>query len=140
MRRKANRRCETMESRSAIMRAVGSVNTSPELTVRRLLHSLGYRYRLHIKTLPGTPDIVFAPRKKVVLVNGCFWHGHNCRRGARIPKTNTKYWVAKIGRNRTRDAAARKALRDAGWKILVLWECQMRDRTALSKRLTRFLG
>lgn len=128
------------ETRSAIMRAVTSENTTPEVAVRRLLHSLGYRYRLHARGLPGTPDIVFASRRKTVFINGCFWHGHTCARGARIPKSNAEYWIAKISRNRARDAKTRRRLRASGWTALVVWECELRDRTRLARRLSRFLG
>jgi len=131
---------ETVESRSATMRAVRSANTSPELRVRRLLYSLGYRYRLHIKGLPGTPDIVFASRKKAVFVNGCFWHGHTCARGGRVPKTNSDYWISKVARNRARDMSARRRLKASGWNVLVLWECELRDEARLLKRLIGFLS
>lgn len=93
------------------MRAVKGRDTGPELAVRRMLHARGYRYRLHRKDLPGKPDMTFPSRRKVVFVHGCFWHGHSCPRGARMPKTNADYWRAKIGRNRERDEAQRAALR-----------------------------
>lgn len=131
---------ETSEARSAIMRAVTSENTTPEMTVRRLLHSLGYRYRLHTRSLPGTPDIVFASRKKTVFIHGCFWHGHQCARGARVPKSNSEYWIAKIDRNRDRDGKNRRRLRGAGWAVLVVWECELRDVARLTRRLNRFLS
>ena len=126
--------------RSRTMRAVKSKNTSPELLVRRLLHARGYRYRLHRSDLPGCPDLVFPSRKKIVFVHGCFWHGHDCARGSRIPKTNTDYWTAKVARNRARDVAALKQLKSLGWKLLALWECELPDESAIIKRLTRFLG
>lgn len=121
------------------MQAVKSKNTAPELLVRRLLHVQGYRYRLHRSDLPGCPDLVFSARRKVIFVNGCFWHGHGCARGARIPKSNREYWTAKIGRNRARDAAAKQALEESGWTVLALWECELRDGRLLLKRLRRFL-
>jgi DNA mismatch endonuclease (patch repair protein) len=130
---------ETLEVRSATMRAVRSENTTPEIIVRKLLHSLGYRYRLHVRGLPGTPDIVFPSRKKSVFINGCFWHGHNCPRGARVPKSNTEYWLRKVARNRLRDIASRKKLRADGWTVLVLWECELSDEPRLLRTLTRFL-
>lgn len=142
-RKASNRRSHAAaarETRSAIMRAVSSENTTPEVTVRRLLHSLGYRYRLHVRGLPGTPDIVFASRKKTVFINGCFWHGHDCARGARVPKSNAEYWIAKIARNRARDGKTRARLRTSGWAVLVVWECELRDKTRLVKRLSRFLS
>jgi DNA mismatch endonuclease (patch repair protein) len=122
------------------MRAVKGKNTSPELTVRRLAHRLGYRYRLHGKELPGKPDLVFPSRRKVIFVHGCFWHGHECARGARVPKENRDYWQTKIFRNRERDARNVKALTEAGWDVAVFWECELREELALEKRLTDFLG
>lgn len=127
--------------RSAIMRAVRSKDTTPEMVVRRLVHGLGYRYRLHEKGLPGKPDLVFAGRRKVILVNGCFWHGHNCTRGARQPAENADYWKAKISSNVERDRASAAALQTDGWQVLTVWECEtkVRDRDALSERLVAFL-
>lgn len=122
------------------MQAVKSENTSPEMRVRRLLHALGYRYRLHQKELPGRPDLVFPGRRKVVFVHGCFWHGHDCARGARVPKTNRDYWVGKVARNRARDEKNRRELEAAGWKVLAIWECELRDEAEAIQRLTRFLG
>lgn len=126
--------------RSATMRAVKGKNTTPELVVRRLTHSLGYRYRLHQSDLPGRPDLVFSARRKAIFVEGCFWHGHGCRRGARIPKENRDYWTAKIARNKARDVQNRERLRELGWAVLTVWECEMKDRTILSDRLVAFLG
>lgn len=120
------------------MQAVKSQNTSAEMKVRRLLHSAGFRYRLHVKGLPGSPDIVFKSRRKVILVHGCFWHGHNCARGARIPKSNTSYWLAKIGGNRSRDLANFELLREMGWGVLVVWECEIKSLDVA--RLRNFLG
>lgn len=129
------------EKRSAIMRAVKSSDTAPERAVRAAACGLGYgrRYRLHGAHLPGKPDLVFGGLRKVVFVHGCFWHGHACKRGARQPKDNAPYWRAKIARNRTRDRAALRALRAAGWSALVVWECQTRDAAALARRLDAFL-
>ena len=129
----------TPEDRSRVMRAVKGKDTKPELIVRRLTHALGYRYRLHRKDLPGSPDLVFAGRQKVIFVHGCFWHGHDCARGSRQPKTNAEYWRAKIARNAARDAANLKALEAHGWRALVLWECDLKDRDALAVRLRDFL-
>lgn len=125
--------------RSRTMRAVKSKDTAPELRVRRLLHGMGYRYRLHRKDLPGHPDLVFAGRKAVIFIHGCFWHGHDCRRGARMPKTNADYWTVKIGRNRERDARALNALAEQGWRALTLWECELKDESALRQTLRAFL-
>ncbi len=124
------------------MRAVKSKDTAPEMIVRRLTHGLGYRYRLHQKNLPGKPDLVFPARHKVVFVHGCFWHGHDCKRGARAPKANADYWVPKIARNITRDSAHITTLRDAGWGVLVVWECETKvgDREQLATRLRSFLA
>lgn len=127
------------EERSRVMQTVKSKDTKPEMIVRRLAHALGYRFRLHRKDLPGSPDLVFVGRKKAIFVHGCFWHGHDCKRGSRQPKTNAEYWRAKIGRNVSRDAANLRALDDQGWRVLVIWECEMKDRTALAERLRRFL-
>jgi DNA mismatch endonuclease (patch repair protein) len=127
------------ERRSRIMRAVKSQNTAPEKFVRSLLHSLGFRYRLHRKDLPGKPDIVFPARGKVIFVHGCFWHGHTCRRGARTPKNNADYWIAKIERNRVRDKINVEKLRNEGWQVLMIWECEIGNREVLANRLTDFL-
>jgi DNA mismatch endonuclease (patch repair protein) len=129
----------TAAERSACMAAVKSANTTPELRVRRLIHAHGYRYRLHQKDLPGRPDLVFSGRRRVIFVHGCFWHGHSCPRAVRVPKTNRQYWIDKIERNCRRDATVRKRLRAAGWRILVLWECEIRNGTSLEKRIRRFL-
>lgn len=126
--------------RSRTMRAVRSKDTAPELLVRKLAHRAGYRFRLHRRDLPGHPDLVFPSRRAVVFVHGCFWHGHDCARGARAPKTNADYWTAKIGRNVARDEAAVAALQSSGWRVLVLWECQLKDSSALAGRLQEFLG
>lgn len=126
--------------RRRTMQAVKSANTAPEMKVRRLLHSLGYRYRLHRKDLPGAPDIVFPGRRKIIFIHGCFWHGHDCQRGARVPTANRDYWVGKIERNRTRDERTREALSELGWRVLVLWECGLKDREALQKELAAFLS
>ncbi|MBX3526850.1 MAG: DNA mismatch endonuclease Vsr [Rhodoblastus sp.] len=126
--------------RSAIMRAVPGRDTSAELKVRRLLRPIAPGYRLHRKDIPGNPDIAFLGAKKAIFVHGCFWHGHDCRRGARMPKTNTDYWRAKIGRNRARDARHLEDLAALGWRALVVWECELADETALVARLRVFCG
>jgi DNA mismatch endonuclease (patch repair protein) len=107
------------------MRQIHSTDTGPELAVRRLLHGLGYRYRLHRKELPGHPDLVFVSRRKVIFVHGCFWHAHTCKAG-HPPKSNQVYWSAKLARNVERDARNQFALRSLGWECLVIWECQIR--------------
>lgn len=129
-------------ARSAIMRAVRSRDTGPERAVRQLLYALGYRYRLHRANLPGSPDLVFVRRRKVIFVHGCFWHGHSCKRGARLPKSNADYWRAKIARNRARDTQCIDQLCHAGWNSLIVWECELHaaERNALISRLIDFLG
>ena len=115
----------TPEQRSKMMAAVRSKNTKSELLVRRELHARGYRFRLHRRDLPGKPDIVFPSRKSAIFVNGCFWHGHDCPAGA-LPATRHKFWEAKIGRNKERDAKSQSKLEAAGWNVLVVWECALR--------------
>lgn len=127
------------ESRSALMSRIRGKNTAPELTVRRLLHSLGYRYRLHRRDLPGTPDIVFPSRRKAIFVNGCFWHAHGCRIG-QPPKSRRGYWIAKFERNRCRDKKNLRDLRSLGWRALTLWQCQTRKELILEEKLISFLG
>ena len=117
------------------MRAVKGKDTKPEMTVRRLAHALGYRFRLHRKDLPGKPDLVFPGRNKVIFVHGCFWHGHDCARGSRVPATNTDYWLAKVARNTERDEKARAALEQKGWRVVVVWECDLQDSDSLMARL-----
>ena len=121
------------------MRAVKSKDTGAEMIVRRLVHSLGYRYRLHRKDLPGVPDLVFPSRRAVIFVHGCFWHQHDCSRGARIPKTRRGYWVPKLRKNQERDRCHQDRLRTTGWRFLIVWECQIGDRSDLALRLRRFL-
>jgi DNA mismatch endonuclease Vsr len=121
--------------------AVGGKDTAPELRVRRLLHRMGFRFRLHRRDLPGTPDIVLAGRRKIVEVRGCFWHRHPdpaCR-NAVLPRVRADWWAAKLARNVARDERNLAALRDSGWLVLVLWECEVKDETALSTRLLSFL-
>jgi len=130
---------KTDPRRSAIMRSVKSKDTGPEMHVRRVLHGLGFRYRLHRKDLAGVPDIVFLRLHKVVLVHGCFWHGHTCQRGSRIPKTNRDYWAGKINRNRKRDELNSKRLEAQGWLTFVIWECQTHDDEVLEE-LRAFLS
>lgn len=122
------------------MAAIRSKDTGPEMVVRRLAHSMGYRFRLHRKNLPGHPDLVFPGRRAVVFVHGCWWHGHDCKRGNRPARTNEAYWSAKIARNVERDRAAQQALAEAGWRSLVIWECELKDEADLARRLREFLG
>jgi len=116
----------TPEQRSAVMRRVKGRDTGPELAVRRILRAAGIGYRLGGGGLPGRPDLVMKGRRAVVFVHGCFWHGHDCARGARQPKANAAYWTGKIERNRARDSAAQAALEAAGWRVVTVWECGMK--------------
>lgn len=117
----------TPEQRSAVMRAVKGRDTTPEVTVRRILRAAGIGYRLGGAGLPGRPDLVMKGRRVALFVHGCFWHGHDCARGARKPKANADYWAAKIGRNRARDEAALAALVAAGWRVVTVWECDLKE-------------
>lgn len=122
------------------MARVRSRDTGPELRLRRLLTGLGARYRLHRKDLPGSPDVVMPGRKLAFFVHGCFWHGHDCARGARVPKANRDYWLAKVARNIARDQRALAALTQAGWRTEIVWECAFKDEAALSARLQALLA
>jgi len=129
----------TPTQRSKLMARVRAKNTIPELIVRRLVFSLGYRYRLHLSGLPGKPDLVFASRRKIIFVHGCFWHGHTCKRGVR-PTTNMDFWNAKLQRNRERDSENIRTLRRNRWRVLVIWECCCTGNTQkLSRRIRAFL-
>jgi DNA mismatch endonuclease (patch repair protein) len=125
--------------RSENMRRIRSRNMKPELIVRSLAHRLGYRFRLHRKDLPGKPDLVFASRRKVIFVHGCFWHQHEGCIDSRLPKTNTAYWHPKLTRNVERDAASIRALRSTKWRSLVIWECETKDEARVAKKIERFL-
>ena len=125
--------------RSENMRAIRPKNTKPEMEVRSLVHSLGYRFRLHRPNLPGKPDLAFPSRRKVIFVHGCFWHSHACKPGLK-PKSNRDFWLPKLRGNKVRDSRNLKALEQQGWKALVIWECELRDTRALRLRVTRFLG
>ncbi|MDE2577248.1 MAG: DNA mismatch endonuclease Vsr [Hyphomicrobiales bacterium] len=128
-----------MIDRSAIMRAVPSRDTSAEMQVRRILFPLAPGYRLHRKDIPGNPDIAYIGARRAIFVHGCFWHGHDCKRGARTPKNNADYWRAKIAGNVARDALHAQKLQDAGWRSLIVWECELRDEALLRARLVDFL-
>jgi DNA mismatch endonuclease, patch repair protein len=130
----------TPELRSRNMRRIGSKSTKPEMLVRRLVHALGYRYRLHVKDLPGKPDLVFHRREKVIFVHGCFWHQHKeCREG-RVPGSRKSYWEPKLTRNLERDREHLRALKRLGWRALVLWECQLGNPAELERKIRVFLG
>lgn len=128
----------TPEKRSEIMSRVRGKNTRPEMAVRRLVHRMGYRYRLHRSDLPGKPDMVFTLRRKVIFVHGCFWHGHDCPLG-RIPKSRVEFWVGKITGNKARDERNLDRLRALGWACLVIWECQLKNQETLEQRIREFL-
>lgn len=121
------------QDRSALMRLVGREDTGPELAVRRYLHGHGFRYRLHVRSLPGTPDIVLPRYRAAVMVHGCFWHGHDCRHGRVAAKTNRSFWSEKIDANRRRDAAKELGLRALGWTVFTIWECQVEDHRLLTR-------
>ena len=125
--------------RSAVMARVKSQGTAPEQLIRRILTDLGARYRLHRKDLPGSPDVVMPGRKLAIFVHGCFWHGHDCARGSRVPKANREYWLAKLSRNKARDARNLADLAAKGWRVETVWECEMKDREALKARLVALL-
>lgn len=125
--------------RSELMSRIRSKDTKPELEVRRILHRLGYRFRLHRKDLPGRPDIVLPRHRKIILVHGCFWHGHTCRLASK-PKSNSTYWTEKILKNQNRDTRNLQALHQAGWAVLELWECDVRRAIGLEERLSVFMN
>lgn len=123
--------------RSERMSRIRNVDTKPEMMVRRLVHNMGYRYRLHVGCLPGNPDLVFRSRKKVIFVHGCFWHQHGCRQ-YRQPRTKRAFWETKLAKNKARDAKVRKLLHCQGWQILTIWECQLRHTSRLKDRIRHF--
>ena len=127
------------ERRSEIMSRVRSRDMRPEMIVRRLVHGLGYRYRLHGKRLPGQPDLVFASRRRVIFVHGCFWHRHPDCGQARTPKSRVQFWRTKLDRNRERDLANQRELHHMGWHLLVVWECELHDLESVTKRVVCFL-
>lgn len=126
------------EQRSYIMRSVGSRDTGPELLVRRVLHGMGYRFRVHEKKLAGNPDIVLPRHRSIIFVHGCFWHGHGCSKG-RLPKSRLAFWTKKMGQNRKRDDESVRTLRRQGWRVLTIWQCQTKDEKRLRSKLMRFL-
>jgi DNA mismatch endonuclease (patch repair protein) len=131
----------TPAERSRNMAAIRSKGTTPELAVRRLVHRMGFRFRLHGHGLPGRPDLVFSSRRAVLFVHGCFWHQHpsGACKIVRLPKSNLYYWRGKLARNVERDAQNRASLRSLGWRVVVVWECSLRNEMKLAKRLRRFL-
>lgn len=129
----------TPEARSRLMAGIGSRDTKPELAVRRLLHSMGFRFRIHRRDLPGTPDIVLPRLQTAVYVHGCLWHGHACKVD-KMPKSRTDYWGPKIEANKARDTRKRRELRALGWKVIVVWECELRNEAKLGSKLRRNLA
>jgi DNA mismatch endonuclease (patch repair protein) len=127
-------------TRSRIMAAVHSENTTPELAIRKLVFAMGYRYRLHVAGLPGRPDLVFPGRRKILFVNGCYWHRHRNCRYATTPKTNVEFWLLKFEANLRRDRANLKALRSLGWQVLTIWQCQLKNPDKLGKKIDAFLS
>ncbi len=122
------------------MAAVHSENTTPELAIRKLVFAMGYRYRLHVAGLPGRPDLVFPGRRKILFVNGCYWHRHRNCRYATTPKTNVEFWLLKFEANLRRDRANLKALRSLGWQVLTIWQCQLKNPDKLGKKIDAFLS
>ena len=128
----------TKAERSERMSHIRSTNTKPEMIIRRLVHGLGYRYRLYANDLPGNPDLVFRRSKRVIFVHGCLWHQHSCRR-YRQPRSNRTFWETNLARNKIRDSEVRKMLREKGWEVLIVWECQLGHTLELQKRIRHFL-
>ena len=127
------------EKRSEIMGCIRSKDTKPEMTVRSLTHRLGYRFRLHRSDLPGCPDLVFPKHRKIIFVHGCFWHRHEGCRKASTPKTRTDFWTTKLESNKARDAKNEWLLREAGWNVMIVWECETRNSEKLAGRISGFL-
>jgi DNA mismatch endonuclease (patch repair protein) len=130
----------TAAQRSKVMRAIRGTDTAPERAVRSLVHGLGLRFRLHRRDLPGSPDLVLPRHRAAVFVHGCFWHAHSCRFGRSRPATNAAFWRDKLARNQARDRRVIRALRRRGWRVLVIWECQLRDRESVRRRIARFFA
>jgi len=130
----------TVEQRKRCMSRNRGKDTSPEIIVRQLIYSLGYRYRLHRKDLPGCPDMVFSAKKKVIFINGCYWHRHTCKKGRSKPETREDFWQTKFFKTKQRDKETRKKLKKLDWQILTIWECQIKNVEKLKKMVTEFLG
>lgn len=123
--------------RSQMMAGIRRSDTKPEMIVRKALHAMGYRYRLHDQKLPGRPDIVLPKYGAVIQVNGCFWHGHSCKYGSVVPKTRTEFWRAKISENIARDRATGKKLKALGWRVIIVWECSLKEASTITKEIDR---
>jgi DNA mismatch endonuclease, patch repair protein len=130
----------TPQQRSVLMARIRRSNTKPEIIVRQLLHRLGYRFRVQLKGVPGRPDVAFPRRRKIIQIHGCFWHAHDSCATFRMPKSRTDFWQAKFAQNKARDARLEKAAREAGWDVLTLWECRLKNEVGLVDELTNFLG
>lgn len=130
----------TKEQRQYCMSRIQGKDTKPEMIVRKLVHAMGYRYRLHDKRLPGKPDLVFPGRKKVIFVHGCFWHRHNCKYGNVVPKTRAEFWKEKLDKNKVRDIKNIQKLNDMGWGVLVIWECETRSMEKIEKLVIKIPG
>jgi DNA mismatch endonuclease, patch repair protein len=130
----------TRAQRSERMGRVRSKNTKPEIIVRRLVHAMGFRYRLHVRDLPGYPDLVFPRRSKIIFVHGCFWHRHGTCKNTRWPKSKLDFWRTKLNANHARDALNRKSLRKLGWRVLTVWECQLKNLDKTAERIGKFLA
>ena len=133
-------RIDPITARSRNMSRIRSRDTQPEMIVRRAVHALGYRFRLHDPNLPGTPDLVFKSRKKIIFVHGCFWHQHEGCKRATIPKSNTDYWIPKLKRNKDKDQVAWDSLTGNGWQVLIIWECELANPDRLKQRLSEFVS
>ncbi|RWE07705.1 MAG: DNA mismatch endonuclease Vsr [Mesorhizobium sp.] len=129
----------TPEQRRHIMQSVRQKNTGPEIAIRRALHAMGYRFRLHVKELTGKPDIVFPSRRKAIFVHGCFWHGHDCTKG-RLPKSREDYWGPKIAANKARDEQTMNKLKELGWDCMAVWQCETKDSERIVDKIKLFLG
>ena len=129
----------TKNQRSYCMSRIRGKDTKPEIAVRKIIHKLGYRYRLHKKSLPGCPDIVLSSHRKIIFVNGCWWHRHTCRLGRRTPKSRLQYWLPKLRNNKERHKTNLQKLRHDGWRVLTVWECQTRNLSKLTDKLRTFL-
>lgn len=128
------------EKRSWMMGRIRSKNTAPELQLRKLIFSMGFRYRVHYKKLPGSPDIVFLGRKKVIFVHGCFWHGHSNCKASKLPETHTEFWKNKISSNQERDINNIKKLENMGWKVLIVWQCELKEISNMTDKIRAFLA
>lgn len=128
------------EKRSWLMSRVSAKNTQPEIVVRKMLHGLGYRFRIHYKMLIGKPDIVFTKRKKIIFIHGCFWHGHEGCKYAKLPASRTEFWADKMARNRERDTRVRLELNNQGWQTLTIWQCDLKREHGLADKLKKYLG